>query len=116
YHQHAEKMRRQKLYSNLIREQNKTMSRMPCIPAKDTETNKNVPRIKALEYAKTIAKPPPPAQSKTKHKPEVNLTEHALCVEGLDLSQLANLEMLRKRHEQEKQAVAMLRKMHALKR
>ncbi|KAK7904320.1 hypothetical protein WMY93_016927 [Mugilogobius chulae] len=119
YHQHAEKMRRQKLYSNVIREQNKKTSRIPCLPAKDLEThNKKVPRVKALEYAKTIAKPLAPVQSKRIDKREVNgtedHTEYALRVEGLDLSQLSMLEILRKRHEAEKQAVAMLRKIHAL--
>ncbi|XP_055005034.1 jhy protein homolog [Boleophthalmus pectinirostris] len=105
-------MRRQKLYSNMIREQNKTTIRSPCLPAKDLEANKKVARLKALEYAKTIAKPLAPVQSKKKDKQKVNLTEHAPYVEGLDLSQLTTLELLRKRHEQEKQAVEMLRIQH----
>lgn len=115
----AEKMGRQKLYSNMIRQQNKKISRIPLLPAKDPESNdKKVTRLKALEYAKTIAKPFVPVQSKTKARRPVNeaegFSEHAPCVEGLDLSQLTTLELLRKRHEEEKQAVAQLRKIHAV--
>ncbi|XP_035864541.1 jhy protein homolog isoform X5 [Sander lucioperca] len=112
----AEKMKRQKLYSNVIREQNKTISRIPFLLAKDPEGNdKKVPRMKALEYAKTIAKPPVQAQPKQrpKHRSE-GFTEPAPYLEDLDVSQLATLEVLRKRHEEEKQAVALFRKVHAV--
>ncbi|CAL1574114.1 unnamed protein product [Knipowitschia caucasica] len=111
-------MRRQKLYSNAVRRQNKTMSRIASLPAKDAESSqKKVSRMKALEYAKTISKP---LQSKTKEKRQLDsddLTEPAPCVEGLVLSrttslELTSLELLRKRHEEEKLAVAMLRKIH----
>ncbi|KAL7389344.1 hypothetical protein ABVT39_002123 [Epinephelus coioides] len=110
------KMKRQKLYSNVIREQNKNIRRIPFLLAKDPEGNdKKVPRIKALEYAKTIAKPPVQSQPKErqKHQSE-DFTEHTLYLEDLDISQLATLEILRKRHEKEKQAVARLRKVHAV--
>ncbi|XP_031166536.1 jhy protein homolog isoform X2 [Sander lucioperca] len=110
------KMKRQKLYSNVIREQNKTISRIPFLLAKDPEGNdKKVPRMKALEYAKTIAKPPVQAQPKQrpKHRSE-GFTEPAPYLEDLDVSQLATLEVLRKRHEEEKQAVALFRKVHAV--
>ncbi|XP_078122818.1 jhy protein homolog [Sander vitreus] len=112
----AEKMKRQKLYSNVIREQNKTISRIPFLLAKDPEGNdKKVPRMKALEYAKTIAKPPVQAQPKQrpKHRSE-GFTEPAPYLEDLDVSQLATLDVLRKRHEEEKQAVALFRKVHAV--
>ncbi|XP_039633054.1 jhy protein homolog isoform X3 [Perca fluviatilis] len=112
----AEKMKRQKLYSNVIREQNKTISRIPFLLAKDPEGNdKKVPRMKALEYAKTIAKPPVQSQpkQKPKHRSE-GFTEPAPYLEDLDVSQLATLEVLRKRHEEEKQAVALFRKVHAV--
>lgn len=48
FHRHqAEKMRRQRLYSNVIREQNKKISRMPFLPAKNLQgTDKKVPRMK----------------------------------------------------------------------
>lgn len=47
HHHHAEKMRRQRLYSNVIREQNKKISRIPFLPSKDAEGNdKTVPRMK----------------------------------------------------------------------
>ncbi|XP_031733512.1 jhy protein homolog isoform X2 [Anarrhichthys ocellatus] len=107
------KLKRQKLYSNVIREQNKKISRIPFLLAKDPEGNdKKVPRMKALEYAKTIAKPPVQSQPKQrqKHRSE-GFTEHASY---LDVSQLATLEVLRKRHEEEKQAVALFRKVPAV--
>ncbi|XP_010749219.3 jhy protein homolog isoform X3 [Larimichthys crocea] len=104
-----------RLYSNVIREQNKKISRIPFLPAKDPEGNdKKVPRMKALEYAKTIAKPPVQPQSKQtqKHDSE-GFTEHAPYLEELDMSESVSLEVLRKRHEEEKKAVAVLRKVHA---
>ncbi|KAM7398638.1 hypothetical protein PAMA_006515 [Pampus argenteus] len=63
----------------------------------------------ALEYAKTIAKP----MLREKHQSE-GFTERTPRLEGLDVSQLASLERLRKRHEEEKQAVALFRKVHAV--
>ncbi|XP_070773818.1 jhy protein homolog [Enoplosus armatus] len=107
------KMKRQRLYSNVIREQNKTISRIPFLPAKDPEgDDKKVPRTKALEYAKTIAKPPAPSQPKRGQKHwSGGLTERAPYLEGLDVSRL---EALRKRHEEEKQAVALFRKGQAV--
>ncbi|XP_071317277.1 jhy protein homolog isoform X2 [Trachinotus anak] len=107
------KMKRQKLYSNVIREQNKKISRIPFLPAKDPEgSDKKVPRMKALEYAKTIAKPPVLSQPKQRQKAQSEgLTEHAPYLQGLDVAQL---EFLRKRHEEEKQAVSLLRKAHAV--
>ncbi|XP_051257486.1 jhy protein homolog isoform X1 [Dicentrarchus labrax] len=112
----AEKMKRQRLYSNVIREQNKKINRIPFLPAKDPEgSDKKVPRMKALEYAKTIAKPLVPSQPKQRQKhPSEGFTEHASYLEGLDVSQPATLEALRKRHEEEKQAVALFRKVHAV--
>ncbi|XP_042355557.1 jhy protein homolog [Plectropomus leopardus] len=109
----AEKMKRQKLYSNVIREQNKKIRRIPFLLAKDLEGNdKKVPRIKALEYAKTIAKPPVQSQPKQRQKDQSeDFIEHTPYTEDLGNSQL---EILRKRHEQEKQAVAHLRKVHAV--
>ncbi|KAE8288102.1 hypothetical protein D5F01_LYC14162 [Larimichthys crocea] len=104
-----------RLYSNVIREQNKKISRIPFLPAKDPEGNdKKVPRMKALEYAKTIAKPPVQPQSKQTQKHESEgFTEHAPYSEELDMSEPVSLEVLRKRHEEEKKAVAVLRKVHA---
>lgn len=47
HHQHAEKMKRQKLYSNVIREQNKKTSKIPILLRKDPEgKDKKVPRMK----------------------------------------------------------------------
>ncbi|XP_054482419.1 jhy protein homolog [Anoplopoma fimbria] len=109
----AEKLKRQKLYSNVIREQNKKISRIPFLLAKDPEANdKKDPRMKALEYAKTIAKPPvqPQPKLRQKHRSE-GFTENASY---MDVSQLATLEVLRKRHEEERQAVALFRKEHAV--
>ncbi|XP_044078909.1 jhy protein homolog [Siniperca chuatsi] len=115
--QTAEKMKRQRVYSNVIREQNKKISRIPFLLTKDPEgKDKKVPRMKALEYARTIAKPPVQSQprQRQKHQSE-GFTEHAPYLEGLDVSQLATLEVLRKRHEEEKQAVAVFRKVHAVR-
>ncbi|XP_028278054.1 jhy protein homolog [Parambassis ranga] len=109
-------MEKTKLYSNLIREQNKTISRIPFPPTKDPEGNDmKVPRMKALEYAKTIVKPPvqPKPKQTKKHQAE-DFTGHAPFLHGLDMSQLATLELLRQRHEEERQAVALFRKVHAV--
>ncbi|XP_035034698.1 jhy protein homolog [Hippoglossus stenolepis] len=110
------KMKRQKLYSNVIREQNKKMSRIPFLPAKDPEGSDNkVPRIKALEYAKTIAKPPVKSQPKQRQKFKTeDFTELAPLWQGSDMSLLTKLEVLRKRHEEEKLAVALFGKGHAV--
>ncbi|XP_020501690.2 jhy protein homolog [Labrus bergylta] len=109
----AEKLKRQRLYSNVIREQNKNISRIPFLPAKGPEgKDKKVPRMKALEYAKTITKPPHP-QQRQKRQPE-GLTQRAQYLEGLDVFQPAALDVLRKRHEEEKQMVALFRKVHAV--
>ncbi|KAG7224632.1 hypothetical protein INR49_011385 [Caranx melampygus] len=112
----AEKMKRQKLYSNVIREQNKKISRIPFLPAKDPGgSDKKVPRVKALEYAKSIAKPPVPSQPKQRQKQRSeSFTEHTPYLPDLDVAQLTRLEHLRKRHEEEKQAVSLLRKVHAV--
>ncbi|XP_060941345.1 jhy protein homolog [Limanda limanda] len=110
------KMKRQKLYSNVIREQNKKISRIPFLPAKDPEGSDNkVPRIKALEYAKTIAKPPVKSQPKQRQKFKTeDFTELAPQWQGSDVSLLTKLDLLRKRHEEEKLAVAPFRKGHAV--
>ncbi|XP_028839843.1 jhy protein homolog [Denticeps clupeoides] len=109
----AENIRRQKLYSNVIREQNKKISRIPFLPASSPASGGNgdtVPRIKALEYARTIARPkvrPHPTE-------EQRGKGGVFCDDGTyppeqDLSQLAVLESLWKRHKEEKQAVAQFR-------
>ncbi|KAI5629223.1 hypothetical protein C0J50_8122 [Silurus asotus] len=115
----TEKIRQQKLYSNVIREQNKKISRIPSVPTWNAvgSNNKNsIPRNKALEYAKTIAKPKAPQQPK---KVSINKTEQKRLFEhsaylqlGVDLTQLSTLEMLKQRHEQEKQAVARFSNIH----
>ncbi|XP_035482669.1 jhy protein homolog isoform X2 [Scophthalmus maximus] len=104
------KMKRQRLYSNVIREQNKQMSRIPFLPAKDPEGSDNkVPRMKALEYAKTIAKPPVKSQPKPRQRSQTEgVAEHAPHSRDLDSTELTRLKLLRKRHEEEKQAVALL--------
>ncbi|KAL0994675.1 hypothetical protein UPYG_G00125640 [Umbra pygmaea] len=119
----AEKIRRQKLYSNVIREQNKKISRIPFLPAAripvGSDNRDNIPRMKALEYARSILKPkvsPQPQQPKSR-EPErplggVRDTNHLL--EGSNPSQLATLEALRKRHEQEKETVARFKVVHAI--
>lgn len=106
----AEKIRRQKLYSNVIREQNKKISRIPSLSPKDpvgSDNKDTVPRRKALEYAKTIAKPKPPPKSKDRPR------EQPQYLQETDPIHLATLEMLR-RHEDEKRAVARFRTIHAI--
>eukprot|EP00063_Salmo_salar_P078240 XP_014053075.1 PREDICTED: uncharacterized protein C11orf63 homolog isoform X1 [Salmo salar] len=120
----AEKMRRQKLYSNVIREQNKKISRIPFLPAARNPVGSNnkdnmVPRRKALEYARSILRPKvvPQAQQPKTREPERAqgaLRGNTRLREGLDLSQLATVEALRKRHEQEKQTVARFNVVHSI--
>lgn len=60
---------------------------------------------KALEYAKTIAKPPALQQ------PKKNQTQRSRgVIEGLNMPEFSRLEILKKRHEEEKRAFALLRK------
>ncbi|XP_016118692.1 uncharacterized protein C11orf63-like isoform X1 [Sinocyclocheilus grahami] len=111
----AEKIRRQKLYSNVIHEQNKKISRIPSLSAKDPVGNDNkdtVPRRKALEYAKNIAKPKPPPKPKDRPR-EQNVSMRPQYPQEMDPFNLATLEMLR-RHEEEKCAVARFRTIHAI--
>ncbi|KAK2879898.1 jhy protein homolog [Channa argus] len=69
----------------------------------------------ALEYAKTIAKPPLQSQPKQRQKHQSEgFAELVPYLEDLDISQLPTLELLRKRHEEEKQALANFRKVHAV--
>ncbi|XP_056592239.1 jhy protein homolog isoform X2 [Triplophysa dalaica] len=111
----AEKIRRQKLYSNVIREQNKKISRIPSLSAKDpvgSDNKDTIPRRKALEYAKTIAKPKAPP--KTNDRPrEKYLSMQAPYLQEMDPMQLATIEMLR-RHEEEKRAVARFKTIQAI--
>lgn len=73
------------------------------------------PLCQALEYAKTITKPPVPSQLKQRQKQRPQgFTEHTPYLHDLDVAELTRLEHLRKRHEEEKQAVSLLRKVHAV--
>ncbi|XP_041864784.1 jhy protein homolog [Melanotaenia boesemani] len=110
------KMKRQKLYSNVIREQNKKISRIPFPLTKDPEGNdKKVLRMKALDYAKTIVKPlASHSQSKQRLKHQPEDFEKTPYLDGLGTSELATLELLRQRHLEERQAVAQFRKVHAV--
>ncbi|KPP75677.1 hypothetical protein Z043_105057 [Scleropages formosus] len=109
----AEKMRRQREYSNTIREQNKKIVKDASLVSRDPVDKDNkdmVPRMKALEYARNIPKPKVPSQQKNREvTKKESFTEHVQNLEYLDISQLATLEMLRKRHEEEKQAIAHFR-------
>ncbi|XP_028321794.1 jhy protein-like [Gouania willdenowi] len=107
---HAEKMEGQTVRLKGFDNQKKRISRFPVTAAKGSDgKDKNVSRTKALEYAKTIAKPT--RQTKQRQKEQSNRRiEHALYQEGVDTSQLATLEFYIKRHEEEKKAVALFRK------
>lgn len=62
-------------------------------------------RCKALEYAKTIAKP------SVLQQPKKNQTQRSRgAIEGLNMSDLSRLEILKKRHDDEKKAFALLTK------
>ncbi|XP_063058355.1 jhy protein homolog isoform X2 [Engraulis encrasicolus] len=139
----VEKVRRQKLYSEVIRQQNKQISRIPFLPAHkhnaaDTaDKDAPTPRRKALEYARSISKPK--VSPRVKRDGQENNTpaagtavgtgaasvagtgtsavaaatsvavpERVRLMAGVDSAQLSQLESLRRRHEQEKQAVAQL--------
>ncbi|TSK16162.1 hypothetical protein Baya_1033 [Bagarius yarrelli] len=107
----SEKIRQQKLYSDVIREQNKKISRIPCLPTRSPvgRNENDIPRNKALVYAKTIAKPKAPQlkeKYKDKHGSEKVFELSASLQLKADLTYLPTIEMLRKRHEQEKQVVA----------
>ncbi|KAK3522021.1 hypothetical protein QTP70_021388 [Hemibagrus guttatus] len=115
----AEKIRQQKLYSNVVREQNKKISRIPCLLTKNPvgrDNKNNDSRNKALEYAKTVAKPKAPQQLKERPKDKSEserVFQHTAYHQlGTDLTQLSTLEMLRIRHEQEKQVVARFTNVH----
>ncbi|XP_062392605.1 jhy protein homolog isoform X2 [Sardina pilchardus] len=118
----AEKMRRQKLYSDVIRQQNKSISRIPFLPAQaktqaPERTNKDTtPRTKALEYARTIAKPKvsPRPKQEAQETQAVTAQAQAGYLSEVDMGRLTLLETLRQRHEQEKQAVAQLNAVHAV--
>ncbi|MGH0180941.1 UNVERIFIED_CONTAM: hypothetical protein FKN15_005474 [Acipenser sinensis] len=113
----AEKIKRQRLYSNQVKEQNMKMNKNPYVSTRKPQSNENTedtPRKKALEYARNIPKPKPPPQPRgAAEKPtKRGLTEHARYLEDLDLSQLATLEMLQRRHEEEKQVVSTFKALH----
>ncbi|XP_037125607.1 jhy protein homolog isoform X2 [Syngnathus acus] len=102
----TEKMIQQKLYSNAVRERNKKIRKIPFLLAKDpVGKDRKIARTKALEYAKTIAKPviqPPQAKSNQKQESAHSVTP---CL----FSPTAKVDLLTKRHQEEKEAL--LRKM-----
>ncbi|XP_077361802.1 jhy protein homolog [Festucalex cinctus] len=111
----AEKMTQQKLYSIAVRERNKNISKRPFLLAKEpVGKDRKVPRIKALEYAKTIAKPlvrlPQPKSSKKQQSGDS--IGHAPCLDGSKVSQTATVDHLMKRHQEEKEAL--FRKGHVI--
>ncbi|XP_061660169.1 jhy protein homolog isoform X2 [Syngnathoides biaculeatus] len=111
----AEKMTQQKLYSNGVRERNRNISKIPFLLAKEPlGKERKVARIKALEYAKTIAKPliQPPHSKSSKKQQTGGAIGHTSCLEDWNISQLAPVDLLMKRHEEEKDAL--FRKMHVI--
>ncbi|XP_049598157.1 jhy protein homolog [Syngnathus scovelli] len=111
----TEKMTQQKLYSNAVRERNKNSRKIPpFLLAKDPlgKDRRKIARMKALEYAKTIAKPviqPPQAKSNKKQESAHSVTP---CLDGGNISPLAKVDLLTKRHQEEKEAL--LRKVHVI--
>ncbi|XP_077403097.1 jhy protein homolog isoform X2 [Vanacampus margaritifer] len=111
----AEKMTQQKLYSIAVQERNKNISKIPFLMAKDpVGKDRKVPRIKALEYAKTIAKPliQLPQSKPSKKQQSGDAIGQAPCLDGCNISQKATVDHLMKRHQEEKEAL--LRKVHVI--
>ncbi|XP_019731784.1 jhy protein homolog isoform X2 [Hippocampus comes] len=111
----AEKMIQQKLYSNAVRERNKNMTKIPFLLAKDpVGKDRKVPRIKALEYAKTIVKPlsQPPQSKSSKTQQLGDSIGRTPCTESWNISQQATVDLLMKRHQEEKEALS--RKVHVI--
>ncbi|XP_057677425.1 jhy protein homolog [Corythoichthys intestinalis] len=110
----AEKVNQQKLYSKSVRERNKNMSKMPFLLPKDPVVkDRKVARIKALEYAKTIAKPlTQHPLSKSSKKPQSGSSNgHKPCLEDWKISQPATVDLV-KRHQEEKEAL--FKKVHVV--
>ncbi|XP_061156229.1 jhy protein homolog [Syngnathus typhle] len=109
----TEKMTQQKLYSNAVRERNKNIRKIPFLLAKDpVGKDGKIARMKALEYARTIAKPviqPPQAKSNQKQESAHSVTP---CFDGGNISPTAKVDLLTKRHQEEKEAL--LRKVHVI--
>uniref|UniRef100_A0A8C5KFX2 Junctional cadherin complex regulator n=1 Tax=Jaculus jaculus TaxID=51337 RepID=A0A8C5KFX2_JACJA len=105
-----QKITEQREYAKQAREYNmKATSALSKPQTEKTENKPTVPRQKALEYAKTIPKPKPShltgQSAKKKKTPAYDGKEETL-------PEISLLEMLRSRHEQEKQAVAAFKVLH----
>ncbi|OPJ68121.1 hypothetical protein AV530_013654 [Patagioenas fasciata monilis] len=108
-----EKLRQQKEYAKQIKEHNKkSIASVQSLPAKP-QVISSVSRQKALEYAKKIPRPKTftARQSGEEVKEERVLPQ---TLNGASLPQIASLETLHNRHEQEKQVVAAFRTLHIL--
>ncbi|XP_055478120.1 jhy protein homolog isoform X1 [Psammomys obesus] len=105
-----QKLMQQKEYARQVKENNmKTLSVLSKVQSEKPESKSAISRQKALEYAKTIPKPKPPNlvdQAAKKNKNTRNSKK-----EGL-LPDISLLEILRSRHEREKQAVAAFKVLH----
>ncbi|CAO2635394.1 Jhy protein, partial [Lemmus lemmus] len=105
-----QKLMQQKAYAKQVQEYNmKTLSVLSKPQTAKPESKSVISRQKALEYAKTIPKPKPPSlmdQAPKKTKKVQNDGK-----EG-SLPELSLLEILKSRHEREKQAVAAFKVLH----
>ncbi|NXG18090.1 JHY protein, partial [Grallaria varia] len=108
-----QKLKLQKEYSRQIKEYNmKNITFVQRLPKKPQVTS-SVSRQKALEYAKKIPRPKTfmTRKSKKEVKEEGVLPQSA---DGTSLPQIPSLEILRSRHEKEKEVVAAFKALHIL--
>ncbi|XP_006180340.2 jhy protein homolog isoform X2 [Camelus ferus] len=105
-----QKLIQQKEYAKQVKEYNmKTLSTLSKPQSAKPENKSAIPRQKALEYAKTIPKPKLSNLSDQASKEKKNPTHAG---KGGTLPEISLLEILRNRHEREKQAVAAFKVLH----
>ncbi|XP_065508260.1 jhy protein homolog [Caloenas nicobarica] len=108
-----EKLKQQKEYAKQIKEHNKkSIASVQSLPTKP-QVISSVSRQKALEYAKKIPRP----KTFTARQSDEEVKEERVLPQTLNgdsLPQIASLETLHNRHEQEKQVVAAFRTLHIL--
>ncbi|EPY84466.1 hypothetical protein CB1_000473019 [Camelus ferus] len=108
--QQMQKLIQQKEYAKQVKEYNMKMLSTLSKPQSAKPENKSaIPRQKALEYAKTIPKPKLSNLSDQASKEKKNPTHAG---KGGTLPEISLLEILRNRHEREKQAVAAFKVLH----
>uniref|UniRef100_K7EH09 Junctional cadherin complex regulator n=1 Tax=Ornithorhynchus anatinus TaxID=9258 RepID=K7EH09_ORNAN len=109
----VKKLKQQKEYAKQVKEHNMRLLSTMSKPQNAKQENKSaVSRQKALEYAKNIPKPKPvlPSNLTDPESKEGQILTHAGKEESLP--EITLLEVLQRRHEREKQAVAAFKVLH----